>query len=286
MARRTRRTRARTSSTSANTGIGKLANSLKLGCDCLGAIQYLDCWMAGIDGEPMVIENGICIHEEDHGILWKHFDIRLETTEVRRARRLVISSISTVGNYEYGSYWYFYLDGEIEFEMKATGIINTVGCEPGRGANTGPRSPPASSARSTSTSSARGSTSPSMATGTPSTNATRWPSRRGRKTPTATPSSCARRSWRPKAGASATPTRSATGSSPAPSGPTPWASRPPTSWSRPTASRPSTTRRARPASAWASSTISSGSRRSTRRSASPRAIRQRQRTGARGCRPS
>jgi primary-amine oxidase len=118
-------------------GLGKLANSLKLGCDCLGAIQYLDCWIADIDGNPMQIENGICIHEEDHGILWKHHDFRLETTDVRRARRLVISSISTVGNYEYGSYWYFYLDGEIEFEMKATGIINTVGCEPGAGSKYG-----------------------------------------------------------------------------------------------------------------------------------------------------
>lgn len=114
-------------------GIGKLANSLKLGCDCLGAIHYLDCWMSDINGDPMLIENGICIHEEDSGILWKHFDFRLDTTEVRRARRLVISSISTVGNYEYGSYWYFYLDGEIEFEMKATGVVNTVGCEPGAG---------------------------------------------------------------------------------------------------------------------------------------------------------
>ncbi|MEL6998101.1 MAG: primary-amine oxidase [Pseudomonadota bacterium] len=118
-------------------GIGKLANSLKLGCDCLGAIHYLDCFIADINGDPMVIENGICIHEEDHGILWKHFDFRLDTTEVRRARRLVISSISTVGNYEYGSYWYFYLDGEIEFEMKATGIINTIGCEPGEGSKYG-----------------------------------------------------------------------------------------------------------------------------------------------------
>ena len=26
-------------------GLGKLTNSLKLGCDCLGAIQYLDCWV-------------------------------------------------------------------------------------------------------------------------------------------------------------------------------------------------------------------------------------------------
>lgn len=112
-------------------GIGKLANSLELGCDCLGAIHYLDCYVAGIDGTPVLIKNGICIHEEDYGIQWKHWDFRTEKTEVRRARRLVVSFIATVGNYEYGSYWYFYLDGEIEFEVKATGIINTVGCMPG-----------------------------------------------------------------------------------------------------------------------------------------------------------
>ena len=80
----------------------------------------------------MCIKNGICIHEEDYGILWKHWDFRTDRTEVRRARRLVISSISTVGNYEYGSYWYFYLDGTFELEIKATGIINTVACEPGK----------------------------------------------------------------------------------------------------------------------------------------------------------
>lgn len=112
-------------------GIGKLANKLTLGCDCLGSIQYLDGWVSDIDGNPAKIDNAICIHEEDFGILWKHWDFRTDRTEVRRNRRLVISSISTVGNYEYGSYWYFYLDGSIEFEMKATGIINTVGTLPG-----------------------------------------------------------------------------------------------------------------------------------------------------------
>ena len=112
-------------------GFGRLANSLSLGCDCLGAIKYLDCWISDINGEPMCIENGICIHEEDDGILWKHLDLRTGLTEVRRSRRLVISSISTVGNYEYASYWYFHMDGSIEYEMKATGIINTVACVPG-----------------------------------------------------------------------------------------------------------------------------------------------------------
>ena len=112
-------------------GIGKLANSLKLGCDCLGAIEYLDVHLNTMDGDVMTIEKAICIHEEDSGLLWKHWDFRTDRAEVRRARKLVVSTICTVGNYEYALYWYFHLDGAIEFEMKATGIINTAACIPG-----------------------------------------------------------------------------------------------------------------------------------------------------------
>ncbi|ANL51002.1 amine oxidase (copper-containing) (plasmid) [Rhizobium phaseoli] len=111
-------------------GIGKLVNSLKLGCDCLGAIEYLDVHMNTMSGDVLTIEKAICIHEEDAGMLWKHTDFRTERTEVRRARKLVVSCVATVGNYEYALYWYFFLDGMIEFEMKATGIINTAACPP------------------------------------------------------------------------------------------------------------------------------------------------------------
>jgi len=38
--------------------------------------------------------------------------------------------VHTVGNYEYACYWYFGMDGTIQFEMKATGIINTTGALP------------------------------------------------------------------------------------------------------------------------------------------------------------
>ena len=51
-------------------------------------------------------------------------DWRTGTTEVRRSRRLVVSFIATVGNYEYGFYWYFYQDGTIQLEVKLTGIIS------------------------------------------------------------------------------------------------------------------------------------------------------------------
>jgi primary-amine oxidase len=114
-------------------GLGRFpfVNSLELGCDCLGEIRYLDAVIANDQGDPITINNAICIHEEDYGILWKHFDSHTFTTEVRRSRRLVVSSIHTVGNYEYGFYWYFYLDGTLQLEVKLTGILQTMGVAPG-----------------------------------------------------------------------------------------------------------------------------------------------------------
>lgn len=112
-------------------GFGRMANSLTLGCDCLGVIRYFDAVVPDAFGAPRTIENAICLHEEDAGLSWKHFDVRTNRTEVRRARKLVISSISTIGNYEYASYWSLHQDGRIVFEMKATGIINTAACHPG-----------------------------------------------------------------------------------------------------------------------------------------------------------
>lgn len=106
-------------------GMGMCANSLQLGCDCLGFIRYFDAHLCDSRGNPMTIKNAICMHEEDFGILWKHTDRRLpDAPEVRRSRRLVVSSISTVENYEYGFFWYLYQDGNIQFEIKLTGILS------------------------------------------------------------------------------------------------------------------------------------------------------------------
>lgn len=41
-------------------------------------------------------------------MLWKHQDWRTGLAEVRRCRRLTVSFICTVANYEYGFYWHFY----------------------------------------------------------------------------------------------------------------------------------------------------------------------------------
>lgn len=107
-------------------GIGTLANSLTLGCDCLGTIRYLDAPLVDSKGNVVVLKNAICLHEEDHGLLWKHTDWRTNQSEVRRTRRLAVSFIATVGNYEYAFYWYFYQDGSIQCEVRLTGIMNTT----------------------------------------------------------------------------------------------------------------------------------------------------------------
>ena len=112
-------------------GLGRMANSLTLGCDCLGEIYYFDHVYADERGRPHTLTNAICMHEEDYGILWKHVDLHTGRAEVRRSRRLVVSSIATVGNYEYGFYWYFYLDGTIQLEVKLTGIMSTMAIEAG-----------------------------------------------------------------------------------------------------------------------------------------------------------
>lgn len=90
-------------------GMGMVANSLELGCDCLGHIKYFDGVVNNAQGEAVVIPKAICLHEEDAGMLWKHTDTQLNHVEVRRNRRLVISQVSTFANYEYGMFWYFYL---------------------------------------------------------------------------------------------------------------------------------------------------------------------------------
>jgi primary-amine oxidase len=105
-------------------GLGFMTTSLELGCDCLGEISYLDAVVHDSHGQPLTIRNAVCIHEEDDGILWKHVDERTGA-EVRRARRLVISFHITVANYEYLVYWRFYQDGNIECEVRATGIMVT-----------------------------------------------------------------------------------------------------------------------------------------------------------------
>lgn len=112
-------------------GLGTLANALQNGCDCFGEVRYLDAVVNNSRGGAERLPNAVCVHEEDAGILWKHFDFRTGYTEVRRARRLIVSFIATVGNYEYAFYWSFHQDGTLALEVKMTGILSTSAARPG-----------------------------------------------------------------------------------------------------------------------------------------------------------
>ena len=110
---------------------GAAVNSLTLGCDCVGEIYYFDVDMADSQGNVKHLQNAVCMHEEDYGVMWKHTNADTRKTEVRRSRRLVVSSFFTIGNYDYGLFWYLYLDGTIQFEAKLTGMLYTRAIEEG-----------------------------------------------------------------------------------------------------------------------------------------------------------
>jgi primary-amine oxidase len=115
----------------AEAGIGRGVTSLQWGCDCLGEILYLDAVIADDDGVPQTIPNAICIHEEDWNVSWKHVYRKDGVAATRRSRRLVVSCWATLGNYDYGFFWYFYTEGHVEFEVKPTGIVFTGATAPG-----------------------------------------------------------------------------------------------------------------------------------------------------------
>ncbi|KIV91610.1 hypothetical protein PV10_06128 [Exophiala mesophila] len=106
-------------------GAGAMANNLKLGCDCLGHIQYLSAYIADDKGTPTNLENCVCVHEQDAGIGWKHTNYRTGRAAVVRNRELVLQSIITVSNYEYILAFMFNQAGELIYEVRATGILST-----------------------------------------------------------------------------------------------------------------------------------------------------------------
>ncbi|ABN66863.1 copper-containing amine oxidase [Scheffersomyces stipitis CBS 6054] len=107
-------------------GFGTNGNHLNLGCDCLGTIKYMDGYGIHANGEPYVIPNTICMHEQDNGILYKHVNYRTNNAVVARKREFVVQTIATVANYEYVINLKFVNDGSIDIETRATGILSTM----------------------------------------------------------------------------------------------------------------------------------------------------------------
>lgn len=113
-------------------GIGRAANNLKLGCDCLGAIHYFDSVMANSEGNPDLAQNVICLHEQDNGIGWKHTNFRTGRAVVTRLRELVVQFVATLANYEYVFAYKLDTAGGITVETRATGIVSVVPIDEGK----------------------------------------------------------------------------------------------------------------------------------------------------------
>ncbi|KAL4990682.1 copper amine oxidase [Aspergillus falconensis] len=107
-------------------GFGITANQLSLGCDCLGHIKYFDGYRCNSKGQPVHLQNVICLHEQDAGLQHKHTNYRSGAATAVRNRQLVVQMICTVSNYEYIFAYIFDQAANIELEVRATGILSTV----------------------------------------------------------------------------------------------------------------------------------------------------------------
>ena len=111
-------------------GVGMLANSLELGCDCLGTIQYFDghlCDSRGASGHhqkrdlPPRGEDFWNALEEAHRLAYDRF--RGSSIAPDWPSRPSPPWVTTT----MGFYWYLYQDaGAIQMEVKLTGIMNTT----------------------------------------------------------------------------------------------------------------------------------------------------------------
>ncbi|KAK8043374.1 hypothetical protein PG993_005804 [Apiospora rasikravindrae] len=113
-------------------GAGRSANNLGLGCDCLGAIHYLDVWDTDPEGLPTLSKNVVCLHEQDAGIGWKHTNFRTGRAVVTRLRELVVQFVITLANYEYIFAYKLDNAGNVTLETRATGIVSVVAIDEGK----------------------------------------------------------------------------------------------------------------------------------------------------------
>jgi primary-amine oxidase len=108
-------------------GIGRTAHRLDPLIDVPAHAVFFDGHFATDAGEPLTIERAAAVYERDGGLLWKHHDEANDVMHARRARQLVVTFMTTVGNYDYGLNYVFHQDGVLEVEVELTGILLAQG---------------------------------------------------------------------------------------------------------------------------------------------------------------
>jgi Cu2+-containing amine oxidase len=98
-------------------GLGSGAAALHPGVDCPANATLIDGAIANDRGAPRALPRAIAVYERDGGLAWKHGG------DARRARELVVFSMSRLGNYDYGFEWAFHEDGTIAHRVLLTGVM-------------------------------------------------------------------------------------------------------------------------------------------------------------------
>jgi primary-amine oxidase len=106
-----------------------MGDSLEPGVDVPENAVFFDSIFADESGKPYKKPRTVGLYERDGGLLWKHVDMDSGQNQSRHARELVLTFITTVGNYDYGFNWIFRMDGTLEMEVMLTGIMQVKGVE-------------------------------------------------------------------------------------------------------------------------------------------------------------
>lgn len=108
-------------------GVGRLANGLRKGYEIPSYAMLLDSQFCDDMGKPYVEKDNVALYERELGFLWKHRDFETNTDQTRPARYLYLTTVATVGNYDYGLSWVFAQDGSFSCEAGLTGIVLSKG---------------------------------------------------------------------------------------------------------------------------------------------------------------
>jgi primary-amine oxidase len=122
-----------------NEGLGNAQeNSAVPLADAPAGAVYVDAIMPDDFGRPVTSPRAVAIYQRDGGVLWRH------SRRSARARQLVLTSHSTIDNYDFVFSWIFGEDGGIDVELQLTGLMlvyRMTGEEPPTGKHSGSSHP-------------------------------------------------------------------------------------------------------------------------------------------------
>jgi len=108
-------------------GLGKTLHPMVAKQDVPVYATLLDTPVSDDLGAEPTVMKGMAIYERDAGLLWKHRNSENGDVDIRHARELVITFMTTVGNYDYGINYVFKLDGTLQVDTQLTGILLAKG---------------------------------------------------------------------------------------------------------------------------------------------------------------